>query len=191
MLCQLLCLDRRYQRMNCFNVRELQALLKNRFFNELVSSKDHHEFLGQTAIGIREKLSVFGNDYPTYDGTCIRDYIDVVDLSKAHVIAMKKSTEKNLRAEPVNLGTGTGYSVKQVLEAFETENDIKINTHYGNRRKGDVEAIYADPSYAEELFGWKANLGLKDMVTSVWKWQKAISSKCCGGGCCGHKNKKL
>jgi len=81
--------------------------------------------------------------------------------------------------------------VKQVLEAFEKENDIKINTHYGNRRKGDVEAIYADPSYAEKLLGWKSKLGLKEMVTSVWNWQKTISSKCCGGGCGCHVNKEI
>ena len=76
----------------------------------------------------------------------------------------------------MNLGTGKGYSVKEVLEAFE-KNDIKINTHYGNRRKGDIEAIYADPSYAYELLNWKAELGLKEMVTSVWNWQKTLTKK--------------
>ena len=148
-------------------------------------------YVAETAIGKRDLFTVFGEDYNTEDGTCVRDYLHVVDLAKAHVMALEVSVEKNLKAEPVNLGTGKGYSVKQVLEAFEKENDVKVNTHYGNRRKGDVEAIYADPSYAEELLGWKTELGLKDMVRSVWKWQKAISSKCCGGGCCGHKNKKV
>ena len=97
-----------------------------------------------------------------------------MDLAKAHVKALDISSKKNLKAEPVNLGTGT-YSVKEVLEAFEKENNIKVNTHYGNRRKGDVEAIYADPSYAYELLNWKAELGLKEMVTSVWNWQKTLS----------------
>lgn len=145
-------------------------------------------YVAETAIKKRDLFTVFGTDYNTEDGTCVRDYIHVVDLAKAHVVAMKKSTEKNLQAEPVNLGTGTGYSVKQVLEAFETENDVKINTHYGNRRKGDVEAIYADPSYAKKLFGWKAILGLKEMVTSVWKWQLKLSStECCKSSCTCNK----
>ena len=148
-------------------------------------------FIAETAIGKRDSFTVFGDDYDTEDGTCVRDYLHVVDLAKAHVLALEVSVEKNLKAEPVNLGTGTGYSVKQVLEAFEKENDIKINTHYGNRRKGDVEAIYADPSYAEKLLGWKATLGLKEMVRSVWNWQKAISSKCCGGGCGCHSKRKV
>jgi len=148
-------------------------------------------YVAETAIGKRDSFTVFGDDYDTEDGTCVRDYLHVVDLAKAHVMALEVSVKKNLKAEPVNLGTGNGYSVKQVLEAFEKENDVKVNTHYGNRRKGDVEAIYADPRYAYKLLGWKTKLGLKDMVRSVWKWQKAISSKCCGGGCCGHKNKKV
>jgi|TARA_B110000495_G_C22990700_1_gene583324 UDP-glucose 4-epimerase len=148
-------------------------------------------FIAETAIGKRDSFTVFGDDYDTEDGTCVRDYLHVVDLAKAHVMALEASVEKNLKAVPVNLGTGKGYSVKQVLEAFEKENDIKVNTHYGNRRKGDVEAIYADASYAEELLGWKAKLGLKEMVTSVWKWQKAISSKCCGGGCGCHSKRKV
>ena len=90
----------------------------------------------------------------------------------------------------MNLGTGKGYSVKEVLEAFETENNIKVNTHYGNRRKGDVEAIYADPSYAYELLNWKAELGLKEMVKSVWNWQKTLTKKSCGNNCkCSCKSK--
>lgn len=148
-------------------------------------------YVAQTASGQRDLLTVFGTDYNTKDGTCVRDYLHVVDLAKAHVKALEISSKKNLKAEPVNLGTGTGYSVKEVLETFEKENNIKVNTHYGNRRKGDVEAIYADPSYAKELLNWEAELGLKEMVTSVWKWQNNISRKCCGGGCCNHKNKKL
>ena len=147
-------------------------------------------YVAQTAAGERDLLTVYGDDYNTKDGTCIRDYIHVVDLAKAHVTAMKTSVEKNLKAEPVNLGTGKGYSVKEVLEAFETENDIKVNTHYGNRRKGDVEAIYADPSYAYELLNWKAELGLKEMVKSVWNWQKTLTKKSCGSGCkCRCKSK--
>lgn len=140
-------------------------------------------YVAQTAAGERNLLTVFGTDYNTKDGTCIRDYIHVVDLAKAHVTAMNISVEKNLKAEPVNLGTGIGYSVKEVLEAFEKENDIKVNTHYGNRRKGDIESVYADPSYAEKLLGWKATLGLKEMVTSVWNWQKTLNKKCCKSSC--------
>lgn len=147
-------------------------------------------YVAQTAAGQRKLFTVFGEDYDTEDGTCVRDYLHVVDLAKAHVVAMEKNTEKNLQAEPVNLGTGKGYSVKQVLEAFETENDIKINTHYGNRRKGDVEAIYADPSYAFELLKWKATLGLKEMVKSVWNWQKTLTKKCNGKKCGCSFNKK-
>lgn len=148
-------------------------------------------YISQTASGERKEFTVFGTNYDTKDGTCIRDYIHVVDLAKAHIVAMKTSAEKKLKSEAVNLGTGKGYSVKEVLHAFETENDVKVNTIYGKKRKGDVEAIYADPSYAKELLNWEAELGLKEMVTSVWKWQKTISNKCCGGGCCNHQNKKL
>ena len=115
-------------------------------------------YVAQTASGQRDLLTLFGTDYNTKDGTCVRDYLHVVDLAKAHVKAMEATVKKNLKAEPVNLGTGTGYSVKEVLEAFEKENNIKVNTHYGNRRKGDVEAIYADPSYAKELLIGKQNL---------------------------------
>jgi UDP-glucose 4-epimerase len=140
-------------------------------------------YVAQTAAGERDLLTVFGTDYNTKDGTCIRDYIHVVDLAKAHVTAMNTSVEKNLKAEPVNLGTGTGYSVKEVLETFETENNVKVNTHFGNRRKGDIESVYADPSYAEKLLGWKATLGLKEMVTSVWNWQKTLNKKCCNSQC--------
>lgn len=146
-------------------------------------------FITQTAAGLRDQLMVFGDDYPTPDGTCIRDYIHVVDLAKAHVKALKVTAEKSLSAEPVNLGTGTGYSVKEVLDAFEKENKIKVNTIYGERRKGDIESIYADPSYSKELLDWEAELGLKEMVTSVWNWQKRLPKKC-GSGCkcsCGKK----
>ena len=141
-------------------------------------------YVAQTASGKRELFTVFGDDYNTEDGTCVRDYLHVVDLAKAHVVAMEKSTEKNLKAEPINLGTGKGYSVKQVLEAFETENNIKVNTHYGNRRKGDVEAIYADPSYAFEILGWTTKYELKDMVKSVWKWELNLQNKTCSKNTC-------
>ena len=131
-------------------------------------------YVTQTAAGERDLFTVFGDDYDTKDGTCIRDYIHVVDLAKAHVKAMEVNVKKNLKAEPVNLGTGKGYSVKEVLNSFEKENEIKVNTHYGNRRNGDIEAIYADPSYAYDLLGWEAELGLKEMVQSAWNWQKTI-----------------
>jgi UDP-glucose 4-epimerase len=147
--------------------------------------------VAETAQGKRKEFTVYGTDYDTDDGTCIRDYIHVVDLAKAHVKAIDACKEKEFDAEPINLGTGEGYSVKQVLEAFERVNGVKVNTEYGDRRDGDVTAIYADPSYAKKVLGWKAELGLDEMVESTWKWQRQISKKCCGGGCCNHKNKKV
>lgn len=147
-------------------------------------------YIAQTASGKRDVLTVFGTDYNTKDGTCIRDYLHVVDLAKAHVKALNVTSEKCLSAEPVNLGTGTGYSVKEVLDTFEKENDLKVNTFYGERRSGDVEAIYADPSYAYELLNWKTELGLKEMVTSVWKWEQSLLKKCMKSCCkCSCKSK--
>ena len=139
----------------------------------------------------RKKFTVYGTDYDTEDGTCVRDYLHVVDLAKAHVSAIDACKEKEFDAEPINLGTGEGYSVKQVLEAFERVNGVKVETEYGDRRDGDVTAIYADPSYAKKVLGWKAELGLDEMVESTWKWQKQTSKKCCVGRCCKHANKKI
>jgi len=129
-------------------------------------------YIAQTASGKHLSFTIYGNDYDTRDGTCIRDYLHVVDLAKAHVKALTASKDKNLKAEPINLGTGNGFTVDEVLTAFEKENDLKVPTFYGSRRKGDVEAIYANVDYAKEILDWQTKLGLKDMVKSVWKWEQ-------------------
>jgi UDP-glucose 4-epimerase len=133
-------------------------------------------FITQTAIGIREQLSVFGNDYPTPDGTCIRDYIHVVDLAKAHVIALKRLL-KNQNAsnyEVFNLGTGKGSSVLEVIKSFEKVSGRTLNYKIVDRRKGDVISAYADTKKANEELGWKAELSLDDAMRSAWKWEQMI-----------------
>lgn len=134
-------------------------------------------YITQTAAGIREILTVNGNDYPTPDGTNIRDYIDVVDLSLAHVIAVKRLIEnKNLEMfEVFNLGTGKGSSVLEVIKSFEKVTGLKLNYKIGPRREGDVISIYSDTKKANEVLGWKANRSLDDMMLSAWNWQKKIS----------------
>lgn len=130
-------------------------------------------YVTQTAAGKRDKITVHGTDYDTPDGTAIRDYIHVVDLARAHAKAVKTCIEGNkFRGEPINLGTGNGYSVKQVLDAFEKHNDIKLNIEYGPRRAGDITAAWADASHAKKTLGWSAELGLQQMVTSAWKWEQ-------------------
>ena len=134
-------------------------------------------YVTQTAVGKRDKLTIFGNTYDTPDGTCIRDYIHVVDLAQAHVKAVELLHEKNSTGfkDHVNLGTGNGYSVNEIVDTFERENDIKVTREYGPPRSGDITEVYADPSYALQLLGWEAKLGLKEMVTSAWKWEKTRS----------------
>ena len=131
-------------------------------------------YVTQTAIGKRDKLTIFGNTYDTPDGTCIRDYIHVVDLAKAHVKAVEFLNDKNTTGfkDNVNLGTGNGYSVNQIVDTFEKENNVQIKREYGPPRSGDITEVYADPSYAYQLIGWEAELELKDMVTSAWKWEQ-------------------
>ena len=133
-------------------------------------------FVTQTAAGIREQLVVFGNDYDTPDGTCIRDYIHVTDLAKAHVKSCERLLNYALKDnyEVFNIGTGNGISVLEIIKAFEKYNNIKLNYTIGKRRPGDAPAIYADVSLANKVLGWKAALGLKEMVTGAWKWQKKI-----------------
>lgn len=128
-------------------------------------------YVTQAATGQRDKITVFGTDYDTPDGTCVRDYIHVVDLAKAHVRALEACGQTRFRAEPINLGTGNGYSVKQVLDAFEKHNNIKLNVEYGPRRDGDITAAWADATKAKMLLGWHANLDLEQMLTSAWQWQ--------------------
>lgn len=133
-------------------------------------------FITQTAIGLREKLSVYGNDYPTSDGTAIRDYIHVVDLAKAHVIALQRLLNKqNLeKVETFNLGTGTGSSVLEVITAFEKVSEQKLNYQIVGRREGDITSAYANTDKANNVLGWKAKSSLEDSLASAWKWEQKI-----------------
>jgi len=133
-------------------------------------------FITQTGIGIREKLSVFGNDYPTPDGTCIRDYIHVLDLAKAHVIAMKRLLEEKNKNnyEVYNIGTGKGSSVLEVINVFEAVSGLKLNYSFVQRRLGDVVSAYADTTKANSVLGWKTELTLKDAIHSAWEWEKKL-----------------
>ena len=128
-------------------------------------------YITQVAQGIRPKLSVFGNDYPTPDGTGVRDYIHVVDLAKGHVAALQYC-DKNTGCEVFNLGTGQGYSVLDLINAFERVNGIKVPYEIVGRRPGDIATCYADPKKAETVLGWKAELGIDDMVRDAWRWQQ-------------------
>ena len=127
-------------------------------------------FITQTATGKREKLSVFGGDYDTHDGTGVRDYIHVVDLAKGHIQALKK-TEQESGLWTINLGTGTGYSVLDLIQAFEEVSNKKIPYEIVSRRPGDVASCYADPKFAKQTLGWEAKLGLNDMCSDSWRWQ--------------------
>ncbi|MGY6650089.1 UDP-glucose 4-epimerase GalE [Wenyingzhuangia sp. IMCC45574] len=130
-------------------------------------------FITQTAAGIREELSVFGDDYPTTDGTAVRDYIHVVDLAKAHIAALTRLIEgKNKETyEFFNVGTGTGSSVLEVINAFETANDVKLKYKIVDRRAGDITAAYADTTIANKELEWKTELGLQEALKSAWEWQ--------------------
>ena len=130
-------------------------------------------YLTQTAMGIREKLSVFGDDYNTPDGSCIRDYIYVVDLAKAHVIAMNRILEdkQKEKVEVFNIGTGRGLSVLELIHAFESATGVKLNYQIVGRRAGDIEQVWADPTYANNELGWKAETSIEDTLRSAWKWQ--------------------
>ena len=134
-------------------------------------------FITQTAIGKRNELSVFGNDYPTHDGTCIRDYIHVVDLAKAHVIALERLLDKQNKKdfEIFNLGTGTGSSVLEVIKSFERVSGEKLNYKFAQRRAGDVVSVYADTKKANLELGWKSKLTLDDAMRSAWKWEQKLS----------------
>ena len=132
-------------------------------------------FVTQTAIGIREQLKVFGNDYNTPDGTCIRDYIYVVDLAKAHVKAMERVLDTDSeQLEVFNVGTGNGLSTKQVVDAFEKATGVKLNWAYAPRRAGDIEQVWANPEKANKVLGWKAETPLEDIMKSAWKWQQKL-----------------
>ena len=129
----------------------------------------------QTAAGIRESLSVFGSDYNTPDGTAVRDYIHVTDVASAHVKALDYlSSKSGSFHEKLNIGTGTGLSVLEVIHSFEKTSGIQLNYKMVDRREGDVESIYADASKAEQLLNWKAKYSIDDMTRSAWEWEQKL-----------------
>ena len=136
-------------------------------------------FITQTAIGKRECLSIFGNDYPTPDGTCLRDYIDIVDLAKAHVCAVARMLDGKMKEpyEIFNIGTGRPVSVLELVNAFEKVNGVKVNHRFAPRRAGDVTAIWADPSLANRELGWKAERSVEDTLAAAWAWEKHLAGK--------------
>jgi len=136
-------------------------------------------FITQTAIGKRECLSIFGNDYPTEDGTCLRDYIDIVDLAKAHVYAVTRMIEGKMKedCEVFNIGTGRPVSVLELVTAFEKVNGVKVNHRFAPRRAGDVTAIWADPTLANEEMGWKAARSVEETLAAAWAWEKHLAGE--------------
>ncbi len=136
-------------------------------------------FITQTAIGKRECLSVFGNDYPTADGTCLRDYIDIVDLAKAHVCAVARMIDGGMKEtyEVFNIGTGRPVSVLELINSFEKVNGLKLNWKFAPRRAGDVTAVWADPSLAEKELGWKAQRSVEETLAAAWAWEKRLAGR--------------
>ena len=136
-------------------------------------------FITQTAIGKRECLSIFGNDYPTPDGTCLRDYIDITDLAKAHVCAVTRMVEGRMDDpyEIFNIGTGRPVSVLELVTSFERVNGLKLNYRIAPRRPGDVTAVWADPTLAEKKLGWKAVRTVDETLASAWAWEKHLAGK--------------
>lgn len=135
-------------------------------------------FITQTAAGLHDQLTVFGDDYPTADGTCVRDYIHVVDLADAHITALERLKNKlaTEKYEVFNLGTGSGSSVLEVIKSFEKASKLKLNYSVGPRRSGDVVAAYADTQKAEKVLGWKAKQTLDQAISSAWAWEQKIRS---------------
>ena len=136
-------------------------------------------FITQTAIGKRECLNIFGNDYPTPDGTCLRDYIDIVDLARAHVFAVTRMVEGRMAqdCEVFNVGTGRPVSVLELVNAFEKVNGVKLNYKFAPRRAGDVTAIWADPGLANTVLGWKATRTVEETLAAAWAWEKHLAGK--------------
>ena len=135
-------------------------------------------FVTQTAMGIRQELKIFGNDYDTPDGTCIRDYIYVVDLAKAHVKAMQRVLDMD--TEPIeyfNVGTGRGVSTYEVVDKFEKATGVKVNWSYAPRREGDIEKVWANPDKANNVLGWKSETSLEDTLRSAWNWQLKLRER--------------
>nr|WP_320058673.1 UDP-glucose 4-epimerase GalE [uncultured Bacteroides sp.] len=136
-------------------------------------------YLTQTAIGIREKLNVFGDDYNTPDGSCVRDFINVVDLAKAHVVAIARILQQKQKAkvETFNIGTGRGLSVLELISVFEQATGVKLNYQIVGRRAGDIEKVWANPDYANTELGWKAETSIEDTLRSAWAWQLKLREK--------------
>ncbi|AZA76068.1 UDP-glucose 4-epimerase GalE [Chryseobacterium sp. G0186] len=137
-------------------------------------------YVTQTAAGIREKLSIWGDDYPTEDGTAVRDYIYVVDLAKAHVLALKKLIDDQAEGAVIdiyNLGTGKGSSVLEVVKAFESANNVDVPYEVCTRREGDITIAYANPGKAENELGWKSETTLEESLRTTWEWQKYLNSR--------------
>ena len=136
-------------------------------------------YITQTAAGIRECLSVFGNDYPTPDGTCLRDYIDIVDLAKAHVTAVARMLDGKMKKdyEIFNIGTGRPVSVLELVTKFEKVNNLKLNYKFAPRRPGDITAIWADTSLANRELGWKAERSVEETLSAAWKWECHLAGK--------------
>ncbi len=136
-------------------------------------------FLTQTAMGIRQELSVFGNDYNTPDGSCVRDYIHVVDLAKAHVIAIERMLENKSeeKVEIFNLGTGRGVSVLELINAFEKGTGVKVPYKIVGRREGDIEKVWANPEHANNVLGWTAEESVEDTIVSAWNWQLKLRER--------------
>ena len=136
-------------------------------------------YITQTAAGVREKVTINGNDYDTPDGTNIRDYIHVVDLAKAHIVAVQRLLDRKTAAtvETFNVGTGHGNTVLEVVKAFEQASGQKLNYSIGPRRPGDVPAIYADATKAAQVLGFKTETSLADSLASSWKWQQTLADK--------------
>ncbi len=141
----------------------------------------HHliPYITETALGKRERLNVFGGDYNTHDGTCVRDYIHVVDLAQAHIAAIRRllDNKNKKRFEVFNIGTGIGFSVLDIIKAFEQATGIKIPYQLVDRRPGDAEAVYADTAAANTELGWKTVLTIEDMMRSAWNWELAQAKK--------------
>jgi UDP-glucose 4-epimerase len=134
-------------------------------------------YVTQTAAGLREKLTVFGDDYNTPDGSCLRDYIHVVDLAKAHVKAVAKIGELPNRCEVFNIGTGEGVSVLSLIEKFMKATGVKLNYEIGPRRPGDIEKIFADSSKSKKILGWQSELSMETALADAWRWQQKLESQ--------------
>lgn len=136
-------------------------------------------YITQTAIGIRKELSVFGDGYDTPDGSCIRDYINVVDLAKAHVVAIDRilAGKQDERVEVFNIGTGRGLSVLELVDLFQKATGVKLNYKIVGRREGDIEKVWADPRKANEVLGWKATTPVDETLLSAWRWQEKLREK--------------